>query len=71
MDANNKDYEFEALERYFGDKDQVKKIIENCPCCNAKFVMTHVPDSGSLIVEETARCLDCDFGQRKVIHSLN
>jgi len=66
-----KDYEFEQLEKYHGDADTVKKVIENCPKCGAKLVITHYPDSGNLIVQETSRCLDCDFGQRKVIHVLN
>ena len=71
MDASKRSYEFEEYEKYYGDSVQVKKIIEDCPCCGSKFVMTHVPDAGSLIVEETSRCLDCDFGQKKVIHILN
>ena len=41
------------------------KIIEDCPSCGSKFVMTHSPDAGSLIIEETSRCLDCDFGQKR------
>tara|TARA_X000000950_G_scaffold266834_1_gene342725 strand:- start:180 stop:395 length:216 start_codon:yes stop_codon:yes gene_type:complete len=71
MDAGSKDYEFEMMERYYGGEPEVRKVIEDCPCCGSKFVITHSPDAGSLIVEETSRCLDCDFGQRKVIHILN
>ena len=65
------DYEFEAFERYFGNADNVKECIENCPNCGNKFSFSHFPDSGNLIVQETARCLACDFGQRKIIHVLN
>ena len=38
-------YEFEEYEKYYGDSVQVKKIIEDCPCCGSKFVMTHAPDA--------------------------
>ena len=71
MNGNSKDFEFETMEKYYGDEHQVKKTIEDCPVCGSKFVLTHNPDAGSLIVEESARCLDCDFGQRNVIHILN
>ncbi len=66
-----KDFEFEHFEKYFGNIEQVKKIIENCPKCGAKMSLSHFPDSGNLLVQETARCVQCDFGQRKVIHILN
>ena len=68
---SSKDYEFETFEKYYGDFDQVKKTIENCPKCGAKLSVSHYPDSGNLLVQETSRCLSCDFGQRKVIHILN
>lgn len=68
---STKDYEFEHFEKYFGGPDQVKKTIENCPKCGSKLSLSHFPDSGNLIVQETARCLACDFGQRKTIHVLN
>lgn len=68
---SEKDYEFEVIEKYYGGEDQVKTIIENCPLCGAKFVMTHSPDSGNLLVHETKRCLDCDFGHEVTIHVLN
>ena len=69
--SSSKDYEFEAFEKYYGDETTVKKTIENCPCCGSKFAITHYPDSGNLIVQETFRCLDCDFGQKKIIDILN
>lgn len=68
---NRFDYEFEYFEKYHGDADQVKEKIENCPDCGAKMVMTHFADSGNMLVQETSRCNECDFGQRKVIHIIN
>jgi len=68
---DNDSYEFEYLEKYYGDIHFVKKTIENCPSCNSKLVLSHNADSGSLLVHETARCFDCDYGGRKLIHIMN
>lgn len=64
-------YEFEYYEKYHGDAIAVKETIENCPCCNSKLVLSHLADSGSLLVHETARCFDCDYGGRKLIYTMN
>ena len=69
--SNSKDYEFEHFEKYFGDSSQVVKIIENCPKCGGKLVLTHLSDNGALLMQETARCHACDYGQRKIIHVVN
>ncbi len=71
MDSTRKDFEFECFEKYYGSADEVKTMIEDCPRCGAKMAFSHYPDSGNLVVQETARCLYCDFGQRKLIHQLN
>lgn len=68
---NRYDYDFEFLEKYFGTPDDVKRKIENCPSCGEKMILTHFSDSGNMLVQETARCQCCDFGQRKVIHIIN
>ncbi len=68
---NSKDYEFEKYEKYYGGPEEVKKSIEDCPKCRRKLSFSHFPDSGNLLVQETSRCLHCDFGQRKIIHTLN
>lgn len=68
---NRYDYEFEYFEKYFGDADKVKKEIETCPSCGSKLLMTHFADSGNMLVQETARCNNCDYGQRKVLHVIN
>ena len=64
-------FEFERYEKYVGGPDAVKKAIEDCPKCGSKLVLSHFSDSGNLLVHETARCFECDFGGRKVIHALN
>ena len=71
MNSGKNDYQFESLERYHGGIDDVKKTIEDCPKCQSKMVLSHYSDNGNLILHETARCIECDFGQRKVIHVLN
>ncbi len=68
---NRYDYEFESFEEYFGDVKSVKEKIENCPKCGSKLAMSHFSDVGNMLVQETARCTQCDFGQRKVIHVIN
>ena len=68
---NRFDYEFEYYEKYYGDREQVKRTMEDCPQCCSKMVTTYFCDNGNLLVQEATRCNNCDFGQRKVIHSLN
>jgi hypothetical protein len=65
------DFKFEQFEEYFGDKDQVKKIMDECKVCGSKLMLSHMPDYKNLLVQETARCLECGCGNRKVIHTLN
>lgn len=69
--SSQKDYEFECYERFYGAPAQVKAIMENCPCCGTKMVFSHYSDNGSLLLHETARCGECDFGGRKLIHLIN
>ena len=69
--SSSKDYEFEYYERYYGAASTVKEIMENCPCCGHKMIFSHYSDNGSLLLHETARCAECDFGGRKLIHSIN
>ncbi|MFT6067748.1 MAG: hypothetical protein ACJAT2_001927 [Bacteriovoracaceae bacterium] len=66
-----RDYEFEYLEKYFGDASEVQKKIENCPVCNEKLAKSHQVNLKELYTRETARCNSCGYGQKKLIHSLN
>lgn len=69
--AAKEHFELEYLEKYHGDCEQVTKTIEDCPDCGKKLVITHWADASTLVMEENARCLECDFGHRKTLHSLN
>lgn len=66
-----KDYEFEYLEKYFGDATEVQNRIENCPACNEKLSKSHQVNLKELYTRETARCNSCGHGQIKLIHTLN
>ncbi len=72
MDSSGKnDYEVEYYERYFGGVEQVKRINEECPACSENFFFTHQVDYENLLIQETATCPNCDFGQRKIISLVN
>lgn len=65
------DFKFEKFEEYYGDIEQVKKIICNCQVCGTKLILSHLSDYKNLVVQETARCPECGSGSRKKIHVLN
>lgn len=65
------DFRFEKFEEYYGDADQVQKIIDNCNVCGSKLVHTHLSDYKNLIVQETGRCPECGHGNKKLIHIIN
>lgn len=67
----NNDYKFACYEEYYGTADDVKKMISECKVCGSKLMLSHLPDYKNLLVQETARCLDCGHGNRRVIHALN
>lgn len=69
--AKKTEFELEYYEKYYGGSDKVKDEVENCPHCGSKFFFTHSCDYGNLVVKETATCTQCNFGQRKIISSLN
>jgi hypothetical protein len=62
---------FEKFEEYYGDIQQVKKIIDHCGQCGSPLVLSHLSDYNNLIVQESARCSECGSGNRKVVHVLN
>jgi hypothetical protein len=65
------DYKFECYEQYYGSKEEVQKKIDDCPKCHSKLILGHFPDYKNLLVQETARCLDCGESNRKIIYVLN
>ena len=71
MAKERDEYQFENYESYVGGPDEVKHEIEHCPKCGSKLMFNHLPDYKNLLIQETGRCLECDFGHRKTIHVLN
>lgn len=69
--ANEVDFKFETFQEYWGDELEVKKTITECKVCGSKLLLSHMPDYKNLLVQETARCIDCGSGNRKMIHILN
>ncbi len=51
------DFKFESFEEYFGEADQVKKLIDECRVCGSKLLLSHMPDYKNMLVQETARCM--------------
>lgn len=69
--SGNTTFKFERFEQYYGDIEQVKKIIDECQVCGAKLIQSHLSDYKHMMVQETARCPECGGGNRKVIHIIN
>ncbi len=69
--ANEVDFKFEKFEEYWGGVDEVKNTISKCKVCGSKLLLSHMPDYKNLLVQETARCIECGAGNRKTIHVLN
>jgi DNA-directed RNA polymerase subunit RPC12/RpoP len=65
------DYLLENFQEYWGNKENVEKIISDCDYCGSKMIFTHLPDYKNLMVQETARCPECGEGQRKRLHIIN
>ena len=71
MSASDGDFKFESFEEYYGTAEEVKKHINECKVCGSKLILSHMPDYKNLIIQETARCIDCGSGNRKIIHVMN
>lgn len=71
MSSKDENFEIEYLEKYHGDYENVIEIIENCPQCGSKLIITHWADNSTLVMEENKRCVECDFGKEKTLHAIN
>jgi hypothetical protein len=69
--ANRLDYRFENYLGYYGDAEHVKQQISHCTCCGAKLLLSHMSDFKNLMIQETARCLDCGEGTQRIIFCIN
>jgi hypothetical protein len=71
MSTKNEEFQFECFESYHGDAENVKKKIDDCKICGSKLMLTHLPDYKNLLIQETARCMECGEHGNKIIHVLN
>lgn len=69
--SNRVEYKFENFMSYFGGVERVKSIIDECSCCGAKLLVSHLPDYKSLLIQENSRCLDCGKDEKRIIHVMN
>lgn len=65
------DYRFENFMEYHGEVEHVKKLMDQCSECGAKLLLSHMSDYRNMIIQETARCLDCGQGTKRIIHIIN
>ena len=65
------DFVFENFEEFFGDADQVKRMIDNCSNCGNSVVHSHITDYSDMLVQESARCPICGGRKIKKVHSIN
>ena len=45
--------------------------LVHCELCGAKLLLNHISDYKSLVIHESAQCLDCGKDNRKIIHMIN
>jgi len=64
-------FELENYLSYFGDKEEVKKDIEECPECGEKLLYTHMKNQENLLIQETGRCFSCHYTKQKKYHVIN
>ena len=65
------EFQFEYQEKYYGSEHQVREKINYCNHCGHELIFSHLPDYKNLILQETAKCMKCGKGSRKLIHIIN
>lgn len=65
------DIKVECFEEYFGEKDEMLKKIDACQSCGSKLMLSHLPDYKNLVIQETARCIECGKVIRKMMSSIH
>ncbi len=56
--------------QYFGTSQAVVDRYTHCNLCGATLHFTHVTDFSRNLAHETARCPECGFKARRVVHRL-
>lgn len=65
------EFQFECVEKYKISVDEVKEQVQYCSHCGHELIFSHLPDYKNLMMQETAKCMKCGKGSRKLIHIIN
>ena len=65
------EFVFENYEGFFGDVDQIRRIMNSCDNCGNDVVLSHVTDYSEMFVQESASCPVCGGKRACKLHSLN
>jgi hypothetical protein len=69
---NNKSYyQLDDYIEFYGNVEQVKKMMNHCSHCGAKLLQSHMPDYRHHVIQETLRCLDCGEGTTQKHYFIN
>lgn len=56
--------------QFFGKTPDIVARYTHCGMCGANLHFTHITDFSKNLTQETARCPECGFKARRLIHKL-
>ena len=65
------EFMFENFVEFFGDIQQVKKIMDTCQNCGNSVIHSHSADYSDMTIRESSRCPVCGGKKVSKIHSIN
>lgn len=60
----------EEFSQFFGTAQEVVARYTHCGLCGANLHFTHITDFAKNLTQESARCPECAFKVRRIIHKL-
>ncbi len=69
--AADVEYQLEDDIEYYGTPEEITRKLDECKVCGSKLSFNHLPDYKNLLLQESARCMECGCTNRKVIHVLS
>lgn len=66
----NENMETEACPSYFGSAQDLVDRYTHCALCGSHLHFTHLTDFSRNLTQESAKCPECGFKARRVIHRL-
>ncbi|MBL6991147.1 MAG: hypothetical protein ISR65_15290 [Bacteriovoracaceae bacterium] len=67
----DRDFKLEQFEKYYGEIEDIKKMLNDCTVCGSKLILSHMSDYTNFIIKETSRCTECGKKNITTIHILN